>query len=197
MPKAAKSLTSNNSRNGEKVVKKRLKSSKISSFKKSSDGSASVGAAGSLANGNFTLQTQQIPIKKKIAQKQRKMASDKQPLPHTLKAFHQKKLYGSNPSTRPSVDVSKFTSSPLKSMDKSFFKSGVIQSSVPSTRKVKEGHGSRKRKSVECSRSNTALSTHLLPAPKPAKESMSHNGASTKAKTSNYHQVLKMFKSQK
>ena len=57
VPKAAKSLTSNKSKNASKTMTRKLKSSKISSFKKSSDDSASIGGTGSLVNGNFTMQT--------------------------------------------------------------------------------------------------------------------------------------------
>ena len=60
-----------------------------------------MGATGHILNSNFTLQIQQIPTKKKPAIKPvfkpKKIVGDKQPQPYSLQAFHQKKLYGSNP----------------------------------------------------------------------------------------------------
>ena len=125
-----------------------------------------MGSSGRILDSNFTLQMQKIPTKKKPApkpaSKSKKPVAEKQPLPHSLQAFHQRKLYGSNPiSNKLQPTELKVKKSLLKSIDKSLTKSGAIQSSVQSTQASKETR-QRKRKSAECSRSNTALSSHLV-----------------------------------
>ena len=85
---------------------------------------------GYLMNSNFTLQMQMIPTKKKPSIKpvfnSRKVVTDKQPLPHSLQAFHQKKLYGSNPVSKQFSNITKIKNSPIKSVDKNLVKSGFI-----------------------------------------------------------------------